>query len=297
MGILFDHSQNSEYVPSTHSTQGDYVSVMSPSSTAASWPTSDGLGSIPDSERALYGKKFRLDRSSDSDYAPPLSKRTVKAMGSKVDIPMTLENGKDMEDSGMGNSKWAVIPETQETLPESVGYTQSKSQNEAMLEELAKINTPEAVPAIEDDTPMMDNKGGMMETRMEIRRERVEKRILDLLEEVDELKDRIVDPEVELKCRPEKIIEVSKETKPAMPIPTPTTKKGKGKSTEKTGEECLVTAVRLVKPAYKHGIAAGPSTAITYSKVAANASGIKEFSIVRRRKRFEKKKPVTVVET
>jgi len=89
IGILFDHSQSSEYVPSTRSTQGDYVSVMSPSSTAASWPTSDGPGSIPDSKRALYGNKFRLDRSSDSDYTTPLSKRTVKAMGSKVDIPMT----------------------------------------------------------------------------------------------------------------------------------------------------------------------------------------------------------------
>jgi len=73
-----------------------------------------------------------------------------------------------MEDSSVGNSKWAVIPETQETLPESKGYTQSKSQNEAMLEELAKLNTREAVPAIEEDTSMMDNKGGMMETRMVI---------------------------------------------------------------------------------------------------------------------------------
>jgi len=36
MGILFDHSQNSEYVPSARSTQDDYVSVMSPSTTAAS---------------------------------------------------------------------------------------------------------------------------------------------------------------------------------------------------------------------------------------------------------------------
>jgi len=94
MGILFDHSQNSEYVPSTRSTQSDYVSVMSPSSTAASWPTSDGLGSIPYSERVLYGKKFRLDRSSDSDYAPPPSKKAVRTLGSKVDVPMTLEDGK-----------------------------------------------------------------------------------------------------------------------------------------------------------------------------------------------------------
>jgi len=141
MGILFDHSQDSEYVPSARSTQSDYVSVMSPSSTAASWPTSDGLGSIPVSERALYGKKFKLDRSSDSDYAPLPSKKTVKALGSRVDVPMTLENGKDTEDSGVGNSKWAVIPETQETLPETVGYTQSRSQTEAMLEELAK-STP-----------------------------------------------------------------------------------------------------------------------------------------------------------
>jgi len=86
--------------------------------------------------------------------------------------------------------------------------------------------------------------------------ERVEKRILDLLEEVDELKDSIVDLEVELKCQPENIVEVSRETKPAILIPTPTTKKWKGKSTGKTREECLVTAVPPVKPAYEHGIAA-----------------------------------------
>jgi len=109
MGIMFNHSQDSEYIPSTHSTQDDYVSVVSPSLAAASWPSSVGLGSIPDSERALYGKKFKLDRSSDSDYAPPPSKKTVRPLGSKVDIPMTLEDGKDTEDSGVGNSKWAVV--------------------------------------------------------------------------------------------------------------------------------------------------------------------------------------------
>jgi len=293
MGILFDHSQNSEYVPSTRSTQGDYVSVMSPSSTAASWPTSDGLGSIPDSERALYGKKFRLDRSSDSDYAPPPSKRTVKTLGSKVDVPMTLEDGKNTEESGVGNSKWAVIPGTQETLLETVGYTQSRSQTEAMLEELAKVNTPEAVPAVKVDTPM--NETWEVET-MEFRMERVEKRILELLEEVDGLRDKIVDLEIELESRPRKMV-VSKETRPAVPIPTPTTTKGKGKCNERKQVECLVTAVPPVKPAYEHGIAAGPSNTVTYSKIAADASGTKEFSIVRGRKRFEKKRPAAVVET
>ena len=293
MGILFDHSQNSEYVPSTRSTQSDYVSVMSPSLTAASWPTSDGLGSIPNSERALYGKRFRLDRSSDSDYAPPPSKKTVRTLGSKVNIPMTLEDGKNTEESGVGNSKWAVIPETQESLPETVGYTQSRSQTEAMLEERAKINTPEAIPAVEEDTPMEETREA--ET-MVFGMERVEKRILDLLEEVDVMKDRIMDLEIELESRPRKV-HVSKETRPAIPIPTLTTKKGKGKCTGKTREECLVMAVPLIQPAYEHGIAAGPSNATTYSKVAADASGTKEFSIVRGRKRFEKKKPVTVVET
>jgi len=141
MGILFNHSQNSEYIPSSQSSQDDYVSMMSPSSTAASWPKSDGLGSIAASERALYRKKFKLDKSSDYDYAPPTSKRTVKTIGSSKDIPMTLKDGKDTEESGVGDRKWAVIPETQETLPETVAYTQSKSQTEAMLEELAK-STP-----------------------------------------------------------------------------------------------------------------------------------------------------------
>jgi len=87
-----------------------------------------------------------------------------------------------------------------------------------MLEELAKINTPEAVPAVGEDTPMTETRE--VET-MEFRIERVEKRILDLLEEMDEMRDKIVDLEIELESRPRKV-EVSKETKPAIPIPTPT---------------------------------------------------------------------------
>ena len=219
----------------------------------------------------------------------------MKAMGSKIDIPMTLEDGKDTEGSGVGNSKWAVIPETQETLPETVGYTQSRSQTEAMLEELAKVNTPEAIPAVEEDTPMAETRGV---NTMEFRMEHVEKRILDLLEEMDEMRDKIVDLAIELESRP-RCVEVSKETKPAIPVqvPTPNAGKGKGKMVERTKKVCMVTTVPPVKPAYESGIAAGPSTAVTYSKVAADENGTKEFSIVRGRKRFEKKKPVITAET
>jgi len=297
MGILFDHSQNSEYVPSTHSTQEDYVSVRSPNSTAASWPTSVGLGSIPDSERALYGKKFKLDRSFDSDYAPLQCKKTVKVLGSKVDIPITLEDGKNTEESGVGNSRWAVIPETQESLPETVGYTQSRSQTEAMLEELAKVNTPEAVPAVEEDSPMAETGSNTMEFRME----RVEKRILDLLEEVDELKNQIVDLKIELESRPQRTTVTQRDTRPAVPIPvtlrTLETKKGKGKMVEQTKKVCVDMTVPPVKPAYENGIMAGKSSTASWINVAADASGTKEFSIVRGRKRFEEKKPATIVKT
>jgi len=285
MGILFDHSQNSEYIPSARSTQDDYVSVTSPNPSAASWPSSIGLGSIPDSEKALYGKKFKLDRSSDSDYAPPPSRKTVKTLGSRRDVPMALEDGKDTEGSGVGNSKWAVIPETQETLPETVGYTPSRSQTEAMLEELAKVNTPEAVPAVEDDTPMTDNDGGNMEKRMD----RVEKRILDLLNEVDELKDKVLDLEIELRMRDKPETKKEATTEPAIPLP----RKDKGKQKADTKKADKVKAVeqpaRTIPPnvpKYESGM--------TYSKVAADEMGTKEFSIVRGRKRFEKKKLVVV---
>jgi len=293
MGILFDHSQDSDYIPSTRSTQDKYVSVTSPSSTAASWPTSVDLGSLPDSERALYGKKFKLDRSSDLDYAPPTSKKTVRALGSKVDIPMTLENGKDTEDSGVGNSKWATIPETQESLPETVGYTQSRSQTEAMLEELAKINTPEAVPAVEEDTPMMDNEGNNMETRMD----HVEKRILDLLSEVDELKDKVLDLEIELRMKnnpePEKIAA----TVPAVPLPR--MDKGKQKADIKKADKVKTVAQQPTTtippkvPKYESGM----THKVSYSQAAADEAGTKEFSIVGGRKRFEKKKATVAIPT
>jgi len=286
MGILFDHSKDSEYVPSAHSAQSDYISVMSPSSTAASWPTSVGQGSIPESERALYGKKFKLDRSSDSDYTPPPSKKTVRALGSKVDVPMTLKNGKDTEDSGVGNSRWAVIPETQETLPETVRYTQSRSQTKAMLEELVKIHTPEAVPAVVEDTPMTENDGGSMENRMD----RVEKRSLDLQNEVDELKDKVLDLEIELRMKNKPEPKRVSATVPAIPLPWKDKGKQKAKirtaDKEKAVEQPTTTIPQMV-PTYENGM--------TYSKVAADETGTKEFSIVRGRKRFGEKKPATVV--
>jgi len=132
--------------------------------------------------------------------------------------------------------------------------------------------------------------------------ERVEKRILDLLEEVDELKDQIVDLKIELESRPQQTRETPRDTKPAIPIPVPipSTKKNKGKErmveqTKKTGN--VTATVPPAKPTYEKGFAAGTSEASSCCRVAADANGTKEFSIVRGRKRFEKKKSVAVIET
>ena len=155
------------------------------------------------------------------------------------------------------------------------------------MEELAKINTLEAVPAVVEDTPMTDNEGENMASRMD----RVEKRILDLLNEVDELKDKVLDLEIELRMKnnpePKKVAAV----KPAIPL----TQKNKGKQVVKNNktnetktvvEQLTTTTIPPMVPTYESGM--------TYSKVATDEAGTKEFSIVSGRKRFEKKKPVTV---
>src|SRR5207302_7529240 len=73
-GILFKkHSQNESYEESTVPSSINYMSIMSPRSSAvkdASWPFSDDLGHLSSGHRAMYGPRFKLDDSQDGDFVP-----------------------------------------------------------------------------------------------------------------------------------------------------------------------------------------------------------------------------------
>jgi len=167
-GILFNHSQDSEYVPSQSQGSESYVSIMSPSTSApSSWGASTILGHLPPSERELY-RKFREDRSSDEDYQP--RKTTNK------EVAMTIEGGKTTEGNGIGDSKHASVEvpataepvrrmwresankaesiepspveETQLSLLSTVAYDRS-SVDEMLLHAIGEIENGDSVRAVE----------------------------------------------------------------------------------------------------------------------------------------------------
>ena len=106
VGILFNHEQDSSFVPTLISEKDDtFTSMESPSSSAPSWPASDLLGTLPDSEKALYSN-FRMDCSSDESYKPN-DERKKKDHG-HVDVSMALEDDKNLEATRFGDSKWAT---------------------------------------------------------------------------------------------------------------------------------------------------------------------------------------------
>jgi len=108
-GVLFRHSQNSEYSPPTNgSTQSTGSTRGSPlASEISSWGNSTILDRLPSSERALY-KGYKQDRSSDESYVPPA---TINR-----ELSMDLGGGTNTEGNGIGNSKHAVT-EREVTFP------------------------------------------------------------------------------------------------------------------------------------------------------------------------------------
>jgi len=162
-GLLFNHSQDSEYVPSQSQGSESYVSIMSPRSSApSSWGASTILGHLPTSERELY-RKFREDRSSDDDYQP--RKATNK------EVAMTMNDGKTTEANGIRDSKHASVDvpataepvrsmwrgaanktesieqspveETQLSLPSTVAYNRS-SVDEMLIHAIGEIENGNA---------------------------------------------------------------------------------------------------------------------------------------------------------
>jgi len=158
-GVLFRHSQHSEYLPPTQDS-GSSGSRGSPgASQISSWGNSTILDRLPSSERDLY-KGFREDRSSDEDYVP----KGVE------DVAMTMDGNRNTEGSGFGDSKYAVrevpvtpvkvangrkeltvdpIEDTLIPLPSTVPYGGSSIDN-ALLEAIGEIESGQIVPAVED---------------------------------------------------------------------------------------------------------------------------------------------------
>jgi len=58
VGVLFNHSQDSTFVPTQVSGNDTYMSMVSPRESAPSWRESDFVGTLAESERARY-RKFR----------------------------------------------------------------------------------------------------------------------------------------------------------------------------------------------------------------------------------------------
>jgi len=229
-----------------------------------------------------------MDRSSDAEYMLSLSRKTTRLMTSRTHIPRCTRYGKHTEEMGVGSSVWATISEMQETVSETVGSSQIKSQTEVMLEELEKVNTPQAVPATEEDTVMVEIKGTS-------RMDRVEELIKEMRDNMEELRDNIVDVKIELERRP--TINKANCMMPAILVPMPEKSSGAKQTTTKTEEittnrkEHLVTSIPEMKPGYQDGMKAK----LTWSQVAEETNGTKELSIVRWRKRLERKKRVDVI--
>jgi len=206
MGILFSDTQTTgSYRPSEcggESIESSLVTMVSPESSASSWPESDYRSRMSEGERKLY-KGFRMDNSSDDTYTPP--SKTRKTVN--VDVPITLEGGWTTERDRLGDSKWntgdqdgisQAVSDTQGSaqLPSSMAYPITNSQSIEMLRELEKMGTAEEVAAVVDQNDVMDVvKGdGEMESAgmlfdLTTRMMRAERLIMEMRDEIDEGKD------------------------------------------------------------------------------------------------------------
>jgi len=296
-GLLFDHSQDDLFsVGFTPSNGNSYVSMETASDFSGSWPASEIIEQLPLSEQKLSGSKFKLDNSSDSDYVLPKEVRTAMKLGSAQDVPMTMEGGTNTENTGLGDSKW--VGGSSLEIPETVSYTQTKSQTELMLEELEKVNTDEAVPAVEIGDVVMVEEEVSLDIGMEARITRMENVIGMMRDEIDELRDFKEITETEgckfcIKNNDNRRKTNDRNTSvpeipaiPAIPIPTGPKRMQATSVQKKTilpREVIPMTdATPVDKPSYE-------KPAETFAqKAAVKGMEVKEFSIVAGRKRFRK---------
>jgi len=230
-GVLFDHSQDDEYIQSSVPRSEDYMSIESPSASAvSSWGNSTILDRLQSSERALY-KNYEDDRISGEDYRPPKGKISKRL----EEVAMRLEGGNTMEDNGIGDSKHAVevqcseekqitpkvskpvrfrgqkessieriedtrVAETQVTLPSTVSY-EGSSINDILREAIGEIESGQCVAGIEMNTDMEECDEEVIKSTLSDhdRILRLERLVTEMRDENDDLMERIEDIVVDIK--------------------------------------------------------------------------------------------------
>jgi len=227
-GILFEHSQDSEYVRSSVPDSENYVSMESPvASAVSSWGNSTILDRLPSSAKMMY-KNYKYDRTSDEDYVP---KKVGKSTAN--DVAMGLENGKTTEGNGIGDSKHAEVEvecsgkeipkqkramrfknhkssveevektpveETPVPLPSTMPY--GSSNTEEMLEALGEMECGQCVPGIvemdmSDEEEEMIIQSALSDHDRIIKLEsevgRLEKLRMEDREQFDDMRDKMED--------------------------------------------------------------------------------------------------------
>ena len=142
-GILFEHSQDSEYVRSSVPDSEHYVSIESPAASAvSSWGNSTILDRLPSSEKMMY-KNYKDDRTSDEDFEP---RKVGKSIAN--DTAMGLENGKTTEGNGIGDSKHAEV----EVECSGKDAPQPKKRSMRFKNQKSSVEEVEKTPV--DETPI-----------------------------------------------------------------------------------------------------------------------------------------------
>jgi len=204
-GVLFRHSQSSEYRPPTQESVSSGTERTPYASQVSSWGNSTILDRLPSWERALY-KGYKDDKSSDEDYV----------LKSVEDVAMTMDGNRNMEGSGFGDSKYGVkeVPATKlwiankkrqitedlientpvegtpVPLPSTMPYRGS-SIKDALLEAIEEIYSGRivrAIEAIEEDEEEFTVESTLLDHDTILRLERM---MSEVMQEKEEMRDRL----------------------------------------------------------------------------------------------------------
>jgi len=300
VGILFDHSQDTSYKPSLNRSTGDsYTSMETPRESAPSWPESDFMGTLNESERKLY-KNFKMDNTSDESYKPTPrhSTRKTKDYG-EIDVPMTMDDNKNTEATGFGDSKWAVttVAETRsdksdglQNIPETTGTTnESNNGGEDCL--------PPTIPYDEPEK---------RELSLWERMDRTEELIVSMRDELEELRDfkkdikaygcRKCRGDVKGKGKMSDMRNVDLEETDILEKKPISDRKPVTKTTKATVKQvpyipaACIPIIPQEKPSYERGIEINKMTFATVAGTESNKNG---YQMVEGRKRFMKPKGKT----
>jgi len=248
--------------------------METPRESAPSWPESDFMGTLNESERKLY-KNFKMDNTSDESYKPTPrhSARKTKDYG-EIDVPMTMDGNKNTKATGFGDGKWAVATVTE---------TQSDKDNELqhILETAGTTN--ESNDGGEDCLPptIPYDEPEKRELSLWERMDKTEELIVSMRDELEELRDFKEDIKVYgcRKCREninnrKPVTETAKATVKQVPyIPAACT-----------------PIIPQEKPSYERGIEINKMTFATEAGADSDKNG---YQMVEGRKRLTKPKGKT----